>query len=85
MRVAKLCCQVEAEPHIVLDGRVTYFDVVRCSSLHDLLLQKRFNCRVEVCADILDENRDSLANASFKIFEIVVITKFEYFNLFVLS
>jgi hypothetical protein len=48
-------------------------------------LQKRFNCRVEICADILDENRDSLANASFKIFEIVVITKFEYFNLFVLS
>jgi hypothetical protein len=39
MGVAQLRSQVEAESHVILDGRVTNFDVVRCSSLDDLLLK----------------------------------------------
>jgi len=43
VRVPELSCQVEFEFHVVFDDRVSYLNVVRSSTLDDLLLEDRFN------------------------------------------
>lgn len=85
MRVPKISSQVEFKVHRVLNNRVTNLNVIGSSSFDDLLLEQRFNCRVEFFHTVFNKDRGSVTDAAFQMLKVVTIGEFKDLNLVILS